>query len=323
MLSDYFITRGYQGEIDHPAIFALVQASQMAVPWEDDESAFALELCLTSPRIDHNRDVCLWETVQGDLVAFAHVHLLEIQNHIEGYLWWYVAPSVADQGLHSAIFQWSQQRLQEVQVLLGKPTQLRTDSHEQDTQTESILRDHGWIKNRDFLTLGRSLLTPLPAPQVPDGFELAYISGTPLELQHWVQLYNDTFCDHWNHHPITVKTLEHWLSHPAYQPELNLVAISDQGIWAAFCYSLIKPTIQNGVPGKSGWIELLGTHPQFRHQGLGRAILLAGLEELKKRKVEIAKLTLDAGNETGATRLYHSVGLTKIGGWFSWRQKVE
>jgi mycothiol synthase len=47
----------------------------------------------------------------------------------------------------------------------------------------------------------------------------------------------------------------------------------------------------------------------FRKRGIGRALLERSLREFRRRGVEVAKLEVDAANETGATRLYERVGM--------------
>ncbi len=58
-----------------------------------------------------------------------------------------------------------------------------------------------------------------------------------------------------------------------------------------------------------GWIGLLGTRPAFRRRGLDRALLLHAFAELYARGERRIGLGVDATNETGATRLYESVGM--------------
>jgi mycothiol synthase len=58
-----------------------------------------------------------------------------------------------------------------------------------------------------------------------------------------------------------------------------------------------------------GWIESLGTRSEWRGRGLGRALLLAAFGELYRRGQRRIGLAVDAGNETGATQLYRSVGM--------------
>jgi ribosomal protein S18 acetylase RimI-like enzyme len=62
----------------------------------------------------------------------------------------------------------------------------------------------------------------------------------------------------------------------------------------------------------SPYIELvLGTRRGFRGRGLGRAMLLSGLSQLKQSGVETALLGVDSQNPSGALQLYKSVGFSQ------------
>ena len=56
-------------------------------------------------------------------------------------------------------------------------------------------------------------------------------------------------------------------------------------------------------------MDTLGTLEPWRGQGLGRALLLHAFGELYRRGERRVALAVDAGNETGATHLYESVGM--------------
>lgn len=58
-----------------------------------------------------------------------------------------------------------------------------------------------------------------------------------------------------------------------------------------------------------GWVGTLGTRKPWRGKGLGRALLLTAFGELCRRGETRVRLAVDAGNETGATQLYESVGM--------------
>ena len=62
---------------------------------------------------------------------------------------------------------------------------------------------------------------------------------------------------------------------------------------------------------REGWVDILGVRRPYRHQCLGRALLLAGLRVLKEAGMESAALGVDAESLTGATRLYESVGFVE------------
>ena len=62
---------------------------------------------------------------------------------------------------------------------------------------------------------------------------------------------------------------------------------------------------------QEGWVDILGVRRRYRHRGLGRALLLAGLHVLKEAGMESAMLGVDAESLTGATRLYESVSFVE------------
>jgi ribosomal protein S18 acetylase RimI-like enzyme len=135
--------------------------------------------------------------------------------------------------------------------------------------------------------------------------------GAP-DAQAWVEIHNQSAIDHWIFHPSTVEEYIYSLNDPNYQPELDLIAVAPDGTFAAFCSSYISLEESDRNGRKEGWIGGLGTRRGFRRQGLGRAMLLAGMQQLKAIGMEGAKLGVDAQNPSEAGKLYESVGFRKL-----------
>jgi ribosomal protein S18 acetylase RimI-like enzyme len=131
------------------------------------------------------------------------------------------------------------------------------------------------------------------------------------DVEQWIDLFNLSFIDHWNFHPVTVEARRHMLQHPNYLPERDLVALAPDGTFAAFCFCDINTADNERNARNDGWIATLGTRRGYRKIGLGRAMLLAGMHRLKADGVAIAKLGVDAENPTGALGLYESVGFER------------
>ena len=93
---------------------------------------------------------------------------------------------------------------------------------------------------------------------------------------------------------------------------MDLVAVAADGTFAAFCYCYISPEDNERFGCQEGWVSALGTRRGFRKQGLGRAMLLAGMEQLKAAGMEKAVLEVDAENPSGAMGFYESVGFCKF-----------
>jgi ribosomal protein S18 acetylase RimI-like enzyme len=143
------------------------------------------------------------------------------------------------------------------------------------------------------------------------------------DIRAWVELFNESFIDHWNHQDVTAMSVRHWLKNPHYKPELNLVAVAPDGTFAAFCIGYINQEEITRTRRNEGWIKLLGTRRGFRKLGLGRAMLLAGMSQLREIGVERVKLGVDAQSMTNATRLYESVGFQPIYTWLSYVKKIQ
>ena len=62
----------------------------------------------------------------------------------------------------------------------------------------------------------------------------------------------------------------------------------------------------------SGWINDIGVLKPFRRRGIGTALMLRGLHELKKRGLEKALLYVDDENPTKAKNLYEKVGFKVV-----------
>ncbi|MGB3266333.1 MAG: GNAT family N-acetyltransferase [Microcoleus sp.] len=322
-------TRSYNGESDWCAIANLIDACETVDRLGEEVSATELKLILDAPKLDKARDVQLWEDGNCKLIGLALLDRPDSTDEIEACLWFYVHPKVRGEGLEKDIIKWGETRLGEVGKQRNLPAKLRTYSREDKTDLMLLLEKQGFEVDRYFLTMGRSLAEPIPAPEFPADFALTHVSGEQ-DIQPWVEMFNQSFIDHWNHHDLTAETVRYWMQDPNYQPELDLIAVSGDSLrdsfasrkFAAFCDCQIKPQKNTNSSTKDGWIELLGTRRDFRKMGLGKAMLLAGLHKLKAAGANTAKLSVDADSLTGATKLYKSVGFRPLETWIEWAKAV-
>jgi mycothiol synthase len=313
--------RSYKGETDWCAIANLIDACEAVDRLGEEVSASELKLLLDAPKLDKARDVQLWEDGNYKLVGLALLDMPDSQAEIDACLWFYVHPKVRGEGVDKNIIAWGEQRLREAAKERNLPAKLRAYSREDKTDEIRLLEKQGFAVDRYFLTMARSLSEPIPEPEFPANFSLTHVSGEQ-DIQPWVEMFNQSFIDHWNHHDLTVETVRYWMSDPNYQPELDLIAVSGDRKFAAFCDCQIKSHENANSDNKEGWIELLGTRRDFRKMGLGKAMLLAGLHRLKAAGANTAKLSVDADSLTGATKLYKSVGFRPMETWIEWAKAV-
>lgn len=303
--------RPYLGEADLKAIANLVNACETIDQLDSGTSVSELRQNFDEPSIDKARDIRLWEDANGQLIAIGELWIPPIGKAIDGSLWFRVHPTTRGNDLERQIIAWAEGRMRQVSEERGVLVKLRSGSRADQASHIALLEGYGFLTDRYFFTLERSLSEPIPQPQLPSGFTLRQVAGEQ-DAQAWVELFNQSFIDHWNHSDVTIECFKHWLSEPHYKPELDLVAVAADGTWAAFCWCNISPEENQRSGRNEGWIEVLGTRRGFRRMGLGRAMLLAGMQRLQAAGVDTARLGVDADNPSGAGQLYESVGFRKV-----------
>ena len=310
--------RPYAGEADLPALLALLNTCDALDQLDDNYSLDSLQRRLDEPTVDKAHDLRLWEDAAGGLVGFGQLWYPPASPAdavINGEIYFRVHPAVRNQGLEDEIIAWGAARALELGRARGLPVQLgaglRETNPEYVAYRRPILERHGFAPVRYGYKMARSLREPIPDPQLPAGFTLRTTAGEA-EWERWVEACNLSFIDHWNFHPWTIEQHRHWVADPNYRADLDLVAVTPDGTFAAFCMCVIYQDDNARNERNEGEITDLGTRRGYRKIGLGRAMLLAGMQRLQAAGMDTAVLGVDAENPTGALRLYESVGFTPL-----------
>jgi len=121
-------------------------------------------------------------------------------------------------------------------------------------------------------------------------------------------LENECFKEHFNYRPSQIEETRHWLlENPWLQwqayffAELEGKSVGYISIGIDEKYNREKETL-------SGWINDIGVLKPFRRRGIGTALMLKGLKELKNKGLENALLYVDDENPTKAIKLYEKIG---------------
>jgi len=303
--------RPYVNETDLSAIATLINACEVVDQLDQGTSVSELQQSLDYPCLDKARDIRLWEDTDGKLIGYSHIGIPESGEELDCFLGFRVHPTARGGDLESQIIAWGEGRLREVSQERGKKVKLRSGARADQSQRIALLERHGFTAERYFFTMERSLVLPIPEPKLPAGFILRQVE-TQQDAQAWVEMFNQSFIDHWNHHELTVEHYRYLVTQSYYKPELDWIAIAADGTFAAFCECGINPEANQRSRRNEGWINVLGTRRGFRKRGLGRAMLLAGMQRLQANGVDTARLRVDSENPSGALRLYESVGFRSI-----------
>ncbi|XGV99873.1 MAG: GNAT family N-acetyltransferase [Leptolyngbya sp. BL-A-14] len=303
--------RPYADEADLSAIVELLNVCETVDQVGNSTSVDELRRNFADPEWDLGRDLCLWQDESGRLFGFAAIWKRVADDHTSGHLWFNVHPEVRETGLEDQILTWAEQRMREVSRELGVTVQLRANARANHEYRVALLERYGFTSVRTFYRMTRSLSESLAEPSFPQGFTLRHVEAER-DAVVWVEMFNASFIDHWDHQPMTIERFKRSRTKADYNPEFDLIAVAPNGTFAAFCRAAIHPEDNARTGRNEGWINVLGTRRGFRKLGLGRAMLLSGLQVLKTAKMESALLGVDAENPSGALRLYESVGFTQL-----------
>jgi ribosomal protein S18 acetylase RimI-like enzyme len=98
---------------------------------------------------------------------------------------------------------------------------------------------------------------------------------------------------------------------PDHQPSLDLVAVADDGTLAGMCYCSIAGLEASRGSTIEGRTEPIAVDRDFQRQGLGRALVVAGLTALRDHGAQSVALTTEVDNDA-AHRLYNSLGYREL-----------
>ncbi len=172
----------------------------------------------------------------------------------------------------------------------------------------------GMARGRELRQLRRAL----PVHQQATVDVRPFVPGRDEEA--WLEVNNRAFSWHPEQGGWDLETLRHREAQPWFDPSGFLLHERD-GKLAAFCWTKVHHDDGTG-PGHGGGhrhghdhdqdlgeIYVVAVDPAYQRMGLGRQMVLAGLDWLTSRGIRTAMLYVDAVND-GALRLYEDMGFT-------------
>ena len=247
-----------------------------------------------------------WKNQNGHLIAASFSCFIRDVDHPQFFIGLLVHPDYRTGDLGDEIIAWFERTIRKDFSQQYSQLRVFTNSRAENPYYAPLYQAHKYQPVRCFRRMEQALAMPIPDPQLPEGFQYAH--AAEWLATDWVDLYNQTFVDHWNFHPMELGDRQYALNYPTYQPDLDWVVVAPDGHLAGFFTAHIDHE-QNDLTGhKHGWINLLGTRRGYRRLGLARAMLKKGLQQLQNQGMDTALLGVDADNQNQAQTLYESVG---------------
>ncbi len=207
---------------------------------------------------------------------------------------------------------WMQKRVKNLKKDNGGQGPVRLPVDDADTELIHLLTELGFQQGEiDGDKQIRPIHLPVPTYTTPMGYTIrnAVIAKDFLKYRE----VQKTVFPHVK--SMSLELLQVYSAASFYHEELDIVAVDPKGNFAAFCTARIDPV------SKIAELEPVGTHPEHRQLGLGKAVICESLKRLEKYQPS-AIVILGAAPSDAARRLYESVGFVNEGLLHYWVQTI-
>jgi len=171
-----------------------------------------------------------------------------------------------------------------------------TDVYQCDPVRSGFLLELGWeLGSRSEYVLNRTKILQVENIVLPDGYRVRAVRDTS-EAAKVAGVHAASFGSQW-----TADLYRKVMESPGYAPEREFVIEAPDGTFAAFTVTWHDPL------NSTGYFEPVGTHQDHRRCGLGRAIVLYGMQQMAAAGMEFALVATDRDN-IPAMELYKACG---------------
>lgn len=266
-------------------------------------TVWRLRLLWSSRVWEPAQDVRLWADAAGRIIGFA---LLWRRRRESPYLAleWVLHPTLATDTLVDALLAWAVARAQAIAAEQSAPLTLYANALHLPLPFDAAFARHGFTPilpdpEQFNVYLTRPLQSPLPAPALPPGYSLRPLASVD-ELEAYAALSGFAAVDP-----------EHRRELFASDEYAYRVVVGPDGEFAAYCEVSICREEWARSRRRVGWIDYVETRPEQQRRGLGRAVLLAGLRQLREWGAETA-LLITVNTNTPALGLYDATGFERM-----------
>jgi mycothiol synthase len=298
---DRFQFRRIDPATDAPAMAALGRACEAADQVDNivDEAGFIS--AWASAHWDAARDnwVVLDPTDPSALIAEGWA--VKIPGSARAFVGAAVHPAWRNQGLGRELLRRALDRAREqgnTYVSCGVNDRLAPAHH--------LLQQFGFRRVVGWMAMRLPAETEVALPRVPAGYTIrpySELNDPALVLE----AHNRGFIGHWENRERPLDEEIHRLQGPHVRPDGIFLATDAAGKVAGFCWTEYNAEHNAEIGENQGHIELLGVVPEARRTGLGRALLLTGVNWLRAQGMGPVELGVVGNNEL-ALPLYQGVG---------------
>jgi mycothiol synthase len=182
----------------------------------------------------------------------------------------------------------------------------QTSVDEGNTAARDLLHKLGFRPIRRHLQMALDLSSVvIPSMEYGDLVFRQLQYGDEAELTH---VQNIAFTGTWGFNPNTIEEIVYRLGSTGCSPS-DVILVSEAGkpMPIGYCWLMTYPQEVSERVLSKGRIHMLGVAPAFQRRGIGRLLLLAGLDHLMRKGIAIVEVTVDSQNRA-ATSIYIAAG---------------
>jgi len=251
---------------------------------------------LGQPNYSPEQDLFIAE-IDGDIVGYIDIKAELAMGRVVLGCW--VHPEHRRRGLATRLFSCAIRRARELGVGV-----VHVNITADNAAAQNMLSGLGFSLVRQFHELRLDMAS----------VHWSDINRTALECRHLqaneeaelTRIQNRAFAGHWGYNPNTVEEITYKTHLSDFSPEDVILACDGDKI-GGFCWTRVAFEGGSASGEREGQIYMIGVAPDYRGKGVGKKLLLAGLNYLKSKGLKIAVLFADSENEA-ACALYKSIG---------------
>lgn len=181
--------------------------------------------------------------------------------------------------------------------------------HSADHLYQSLLVERGFAVLRRYWLMQMELDSPEELSW-PESSELVEVGADKRLLFEMWQIHQDSFSEHFGFMPRPFESWSEKLGRDAQEKNQRgwILRIGGEGVGFIDCDDTL-------LHEDSGYVAGLGVRKAFQGRGLGEMLLRFAIRQSAQDGRRKLTLNVDAGNESGALRLYEKVGMKIASEW--------
>ncbi len=295
---------------DVPVLTDLVHRISIDATGTTDTSEDEMRDELVGPRFDIERDTLLILDSRGRALVYGQAY---DEHDDRGYVDVYVDPVFDDatfaQVAERAVKATLDRLAEAVRERSGTGTVAAAGLYRGEDRMLAAYKAQGFESSTTYWRMSIDIgEKDTFAAVIPNNVEIKAVNPDDDEVMALaVELTNDTFSGHHGHVELNLENyIKSWRGTAKYDPKAWWFAF-DSGEPVGLCIGDEAKLDEN-----IGYVPWLGVKKSARGKGIARALLLTAFDEYARRGRTKVQLGVDTANDTGATRLYESVGMHSV-----------